>query len=253
MAHEKANRASALLLAGMIAGVAAAGWSVMRGGAGLPDDAVARVGERLILRADWQRAVNAVASERRTPLTAADRRQILARLVDEELLVQHGLALGLVEQDRRLRGQLVADVMAAAAAIAPAPDEPALRAWYDAHRDYFATPGRLRVRAVRADGGAASPPLPDALLTPAKLREYLGPSLTEAALQLAPGEDSAPLGPQRVVLRVLEREPAATPPFEAIREDVRASALRAAEEQAVRELLASLREVARVAVRPDLE
>lgn len=252
MAQDKANRASALLLAGMIAGIAAAGWSVMHGGAGLPDDAVARVGERLILRADWQRAVNAVATERRTPLTAADRRHILARLVDEELLVQHGLALGLVEQDRRLRGQLVADVVAAAAAIAQAPDEPALRAWYDAHRDYFATPGRLRVRAVRADGGA-SPPLPDALLTPAKLREYLGPSLTEAALQLAPGEDSAPLGPQRVVLRVIEREPAATPPFEAIREDVRASAQRAAEEQAVRELLAALREAARVVVRPGLE
>ena len=254
-------RTRALLIAGLVAGViAAAAGVVAERPAALPPQAIARVNERLILRDTWLRAVAAVASGRRTPLSAADKRHILERLVDEELLVQHGVGLGLIEQDRRLRGQLVQDVIAIAAAdAARADDEAQLRRFYEEQREFFTPPGRLRVAAYRVTAGGTrepfSPPPPDALLPPAKLRGYLGPALTQAALALQPGERSAPLnsGQGSAVVEMLEREAGAAPAFEDIREQVRAEYRRRRDEQALRDLLAQLRESGRVVVPETLE
>src|SRR5205823_1584452 len=111
----------------------------------------ARVNQHLILRDSWLRAVAAVASERRAPLTDADQRHVLDRLIDEELLVQHGMALGLPEQDARLRSTLVSEVMLTASTGATAMDEDALRRFYAANRDFFTPAARLRVAVWRQD------------------------------------------------------------------------------------------------------
>ncbi|MGH8481164.1 MAG: hypothetical protein ACRES8_01730, partial [Nevskiaceae bacterium] len=183
-----------LLVAGLTTGVLLAAVGLRPApGASLPPEAVARVDGQLILRDAWLRAVAAVASDRRTPLTDADQRHILERLIDEELLVQHGVALGLVERDARLRSTLVSQVVQAAAQAARAePDEAALRAFYGEQRDRFTPAARLHVRAWRVDRAGASvpfePAVPDALLPPAKLQAYLGPALTRRALELQPGE-----------------------------------------------------------------
>lgn len=240
-----------LLIAGLLIGIVMAATGVLRGERDtLPDQAVARVNDRLILRDTWLRAVTAVASERRTPLTDADKRHILDRLIDEELLAQHGIALGLVEQDRRLRGQLVAQVLqtANAAGSEQAFTDAQLREFYARHEDFFAPSTRLRVSAIRIDASgqrvAFSPPLPDVLLPPAKLRAYLGPTLAQAALELQAGEASEPIphGDGQVVLEMLARETGAPLVFELVREQVRAEMQRRGDEAAVRELLAQLRE-----------
>jgi hypothetical protein len=234
-----------LLLAGLAAGAAlgAAGLRVAPAPS-LPPGAVARVDGQLILRDVWLRAVAAVASDRRAPLTEADRRHILERLIDEELLVQHGVALGLVERDARLRGTLVSQVLQAAAQAARVePDEAALRAYFDAHRERFTPAARLRVRAWRVGPGGAreafQPAVPDVLLPPAKLQAYLGPALTRRAQDLAPGEvlDAGGVG-----VELVESRPGAAPPFEAVRAEVRLEVLRRADEAAVLALLAELRE-----------
>jgi hypothetical protein len=250
-----------LLIAGLLAGIVMAASGVLRHGDELPAHAVARVNDRLILRDAWLRAIAAVSSERRTPLTEADRRHILDRLIDEELLAQHGMVLGLVEQDRRLRGQLVQQVVQTATAGNSGQDfsEAELRAFYAEHLDIFAVPARLRVSAARIDDdGRRSefvPPVPDALLPPAELRSYLGPALTQAALGLQAGETSEPQaqGAGYVVLEVLERESGGAPPFEQLREQIRAEMLRRADEEAVRGLLKQLREDNRVVVSGELE
>lgn len=239
-----------LLLAGLATGVvaAAAGLRPAPAAPGLPDHAVARVNQQLISRDAWLRAVAAVAADRRAPLTEADRRRVLERLVDEELLVQYGVALGLVESDRRLRSTLVSEVMLAAGnAARSAPDEAALRRFYDEHRDFFAPAGRLRVQAWRVDAAGArapfEPAVPDALLPPAKLQAYLGPALTAVAQALPPGatQEMPDAAGGRVVLHVAEAQPGAAPPFEQVREAVRVEAQRRADEAAVRALLADLR------------
>jgi len=234
-----------LLLAGLAAGVVM-GAAGLRAAPGerLPPDAVARVDHRLILRDAWLRAVAAVAADRRTPLTGADRRHILERLIDEELLVQHGVALGLVERDARLRSTLVSQVMLAATQSARAePDEAALRAFYTEQAGRFAPAARLHVRVWRLGGDGArapfEPAVPDAPLPVAKLQTYLGPALTQRALSLRPGETvSAP----PVVMELVGAQAGAPPPFEQVRAEVRQEFLRRADEAAVRALLADLRE-----------
>lgn len=239
-----------LLVLGLVGGLLAAGHELLQRppGPALPDAAVARVGTRLILRDEWLKAVAATASERRTPLTEADRQQILQRLVDEELLVQQGLALGLVEHDQRLRGQLVSEVIyATTSAAASTPDEATLRRFLADNAGLFAPPAALRVRAWVLDAQGArqpfQPPLPDSLLPPAKLQAYLGPTLTSLALAQPPGVDSAPLeiDGRAVVLNVLERSAAVAPAFEAVRAQVLAEYRRRSDEAAVRALLARLR------------
>lgn len=254
------TRARWLLIAGLAAGIVMAAGGVLEDEAALPSQAIARVNDRLILRDAWLRAVAAVSSERRTPLTQTDRRHILERLIDEELLAQHGLALGLVEQDRRLRGQLVQQVLQTAVAGAARPlDEAELRTFHQQNRDFFAPPARLRVAAARIDGKGRRieflPPVPDVLLPPAQLRSYLGPGLTRRAMELQPGESSEPqaMGDEHVVVELLEREPGVVPPFEQIREQVEAELRRRGDEEAVRQLLRQLREDHRVLVSGELE
>lgn len=249
-----------LLLAGLLAGADIAAAGLVTSGPGLPARAVARVNDRLILRDAWLRAVAAVAGERRGELTEADQRHILDRLIDEELLVQHGVALGLVEQDARLRSTMVSEVMqTATGAAATVPDEGALRAFYQQNTSFFAPTARLRVKAWRlnADGSRAEflPPVPDALLPLAKIRNYLGPALTGQAAALPSDAPSEPIATESgpVVLQVLEKEAGAAQPFEQVQEEVRAEYRRRADEAAVRTLLADLRKRGRVAIAPDLK
>lgn len=251
-----------LLIIGLIGGAAVATAGLVVGDlpSDLPPQAVARVNERLILRDAWLRAVAAVASERRTPLTGEDQRRILDRLIDEELLVQHGIALGLVERDPRLRSTLVSEVMLAAATARSADfTEAGLQRFYADNVDFFTPTARLRLAAWRLDAEdqrkAYQPPVPDALLPPAKLQSYLGPSLTARATGL-PIREPVEIGDSaggRVVIEVLEKQLGEALPFEQVRTQVQAEARRRADEAAVRDLLSDLRAGNRIVVGADLQ
>lgn len=244
------------LIAGLLAGMLSAGYTLVHQvpAAGLPGDAVARVGERLILRDEWLKAVAAAASERRTPLTALQQQQILDRLIDEELLVQHGLSLGLVQHDQRLRGQLVSEVLfATTASVADSDqDDAALAAFYAEHPGLFVPPAQLRVKAwlLNADGTRKDflPPVPDSLLPLGKLQNYLGPELVNAAMTLPVMQDSAPISSngQRVILQVQEQQLAPAPAFAHVREQVRREVRRRSDEHAVQVLLDQLKRSYRV-------
>jgi len=218
-----------LLLAGLLAGagLAASGLVTLDSGRRLPPQAVARINDRLILRDAWLRAVAAVAGERRGELTDADRRHILDRLVDEELLVQHGL------------------------------DDSELQRFYAENTAFFVPASRVRVKAWRlaADGTRSEfqPSVPDSLLPLAKVQAYLGPALTAQAAALDVDRVSSPIATQSgdVVLQVLEKEPGAVPAFEQIRDQVRSEFKRRSDEAAVRGLLEKLRREARLTVQPD--
>jgi len=69
----------------------------------LPEGAVAAVNGSLVRSADYERALEALAADRRDALGASEKRHVLDRLVDEELLVQRAFELGLARQDRRAR------------------------------------------------------------------------------------------------------------------------------------------------------
>jgi parvulin-like peptidyl-prolyl isomerase len=285
-------RARWLLAAGALAGVAAAAASLL-GPAGaapeLPGDAVARVNGAVIRGEEYERLLGALEADRRTPLGDEERRRVLDRLIEEELLVQHALALGLARSDRRVRADLVSAVLGSLAAASDGyvPSDEEVQAFYAENRDFFAGPGRLHVRqvfvavgpegedaarerarraterlragepfeAVRAELGSPEvAPLPDALLPPAKLREYVGPTALLAALDLAPGEASEPVRSAQGyhVLHLVERQAGGAPPLEEILPQVRAELRRRADDRALRERLDQLRAEAEVVVAPEV-
>ncbi|WP_405243019.1 peptidyl-prolyl cis-trans isomerase [Lentisalinibacter salinarum] len=260
-----------ILAAGACAGIALAVYGLLATDAprDLPADAAARVNDRLIGNTDFADALAALGSDSRDALDPADRDWILRRLVEEELLVQRALELDLGHTDRAARDALV-DAMIRritrdAAARPPSEDE--LRAWYADNRALFAGAPRLRVQARAAPdeaaaralrerlvshgggepaGASAGEPvtgLPDALLPPAKLRDYLGPRVTAALSNAPTGEWLAPLpyAGRWIVARVAGRGEAAAPPYGEIRDRVEAAWRRAQMDTALARYLDELR------------
>lgn len=281
--------ARALLVLGVVAGIALAGVSIVRSGrpeSAPRDGAIALVNGASISREAFAQFVAAVASERGSlDLDAAQKRRLVERMVDEELLLQRGLELGLARHEPTARRAIVAAVVAAVTADAESdePDEDALRAFHREHSDRFQQPGRVRVRAafvsvegrpeVIAHGRAAEiarrlragedfasvsaalaeappAPLPEDALPLSTIRDYLGPSAALAVDRLQPGEVGDPVrGPAGyVVLELLERRPGETIAFEEVRDQVRAEFLRAAGDAALATYLAQLRAASDVEV-----
>ncbi len=276
-------RGSVLLAIGAGAGIALAATGLVASGVtrgrGLPPGAVARVNGALLRADDYTRSLDALERDRRGGAEPADRRFVLDRLIDEELLVQRGLELGLARQDARVRRDLTAAVIDAVVTEHEdgTPPDADLEAFYRRERDFFARPGRLRVRQLwcRADTAADAPsaeararaaaaslragedfagvrarlgdpeiaPLPDALLSPAKLLDHLGPTALRAALELEAGAVSDPVRSATGyhVLQVVEREAEWVPPREEIGDEVVAEYRRRRGERALRAYLRALR------------
>lgn len=268
-----------LLLAGTAIGLALAASGLLERDGGrnpLPPDVVAVVGDRAIRRIDYERTLAGVERDRRGPIDEGTRRRVLERMIDEELLVQQALALGLASADRRVRGELVSglvDSIVAGAEREP-PSAEAVERHYRSHLDFFTRPGRQRVetlffglrresprrraeaareRLVRGEEreavarALADPPvlrLPDDLLPVTKLRDYLGPAVVEALGTLEVGVWSAPLETAEGwrLVRVVEREPEQAPPFEEIEAIVRSDLVRRRGDAALREYLDALRD-----------
>jgi len=245
----------------------------------LPEGALVRVNGTVIRESKFERAVAAMASDRRSALSPADRRHILDRLIEEELLVQYGLALGLAERDRRVRSDLVSAVIASQVASVDGvtPSNGEMVAFYRENEPFFRTPGRLRVRSLwiraaperspaealaraesaverlrageafdlvaRALGDPPVASVPDGMLPPAKLREYVGPTALGVIDRLAIGDVSDPLVMKSAVhvFLLIDREVSRAPAIEDILNEVRAEMKRRSGDDAVRSLLDRLR------------
>jgi parvulin-like peptidyl-prolyl isomerase len=286
MAEAPQRRPLVWLAAGAVAGVAIAAWGLLgsAAGAGLPEGAVASVNGTPIYAEDYRRLVEGVESDTREPAGPELRRRVLDRMIEEELLVQRGVELGLVESDRRVRADItqamIQSIVVETEDEKPDPDE--LHRFYEEEAGFFTQPGRVRVAqvffrvptpadepakreraeqaqrrllagepiaAVRASlGDTEVSPIPDALLPPAKLREYVGPTALRAVQGLEPGVTSEPVrtGMGLHVFQVIEREEARVPPFEEVAPHVEAEWVRRAGDRALRGYLDELRAEAQV-------
>lgn len=231
----------------------------------LPDDAIARVDGQLIARSEYERAIAALEADLRRPLDAGDHRRVLERLVDEQLLVEHALALDLARRDPYLRTWLaraVLDRVQAEVALADPPSEAELLEHYAAHPERFAATDRISLRSwwfdsreqaeqararMRAGlpiaGEAPDLALPDTPLSPAKLRDYLGAGAAEQALALDVGQVSEPIlvDEGAWLLECSARTPGRPLPFATARARVEADLRRTREDRALAQLLERLR------------
>jgi len=286
-------QARVLLRSGVILGLVLTAVGLLHSGEPRPDassdamptGSVARVNGYPIATAIYARILGGVAAERKTAaVERADRQRILDRLIDEELLVQRGVELGLAHTDRILRRQIVTALTASLTTEATEimPDEGELRRFYSEHSELFARTDRLSVaqiflrvpsasqdvdvyqraeqaaqrlrtgesfEAVNAElGNEPILRLPAGLLPPEKIQEYLGPTVTQTLLTLPPGQISDPIrsGTGYHVLILQDRQLGVAPPFETIRETVLAQYRRATGEKAVIAYIADLRTRAQI-------
>ena len=278
-----ARRANLLLGLGAAAGLAAAAVGLL-----LPDtstnappeqEIVAIVNGDVILRDDYLRLLAGFERDARNPVDDEIRQHVLDRMIEEELLVQRALDLGLVQVDRRVRADLTSSLIASVVSTAEEeePEEEELRQFYEEQAGFFERPGRLRVRqilfrvgqgedegpvleqALLAQGALLEgkpfeivnqeygdeqiSPLPDTLLPAMKLREYIGPSALKAVMNLSPGEVSEPVrtGMGVHLLQVIDATPSVRPSFEEIENQIEAEWTRRAGDRALREYLDQLR------------
>lgn len=278
-----------LLAAGAATGVAVAGVSLLSREPDvgkLPDGVVAVVDGHPITRERYEQALRAVAVDRRGPLTRTDRHKVLDRLVDEQLLVEHGLDLGLANRDRRVRADLSGAVIALVTARADDDEanvtDAQLRSFFESHREWFRRLPRVRIEQLffrvgaggddaarhraehalarwkagapfarlEADADPFDVPLPDGAVTLGKLEDYLGPTVLRGVAGAAEGEVVGPLrsGNGYHVVRVVERRPGEVPRFEDVRDEVRAEHRRRAGERRLHALLEAQRRAARIRV-----
>ncbi|HBZ72113.1 MAG TPA: hypothetical protein DEP35_21245 [Deltaproteobacteria bacterium] len=284
------RRAVLLLVAGAVAGIGLAAASIVRSGRvepALPEDGVAIVNGQVITQEAFAQFVGALASERKSlDLDAATRQRLLDRMIDEELLLQRGIELGLPRYERSARRAIVAAVVSAVTAEAEAaePSEGELRTFYKQAAERFMRPGRVELdvafvkdgsgpdaaasrragelaRRARegeplaqlaAELGDATPLVPPrAPIALDEVRERLGPSAALAVERLSPGEVSDPVrGSAGYFVIALRARAAAEPiPFEQARDSVRAEYLRSVGERALARYLAQLRASAQIRTR----
>jgi hypothetical protein len=229
-----------LLAGGMLVGAALAVFYIVR----LPDqaepvaDAVAWVNDRPISRGSYENALRAVAGDRKEgTLRADDRERVLQRLIDQELLIDRAIELGLHERDPQIRNQLATAMIdflvRRAEDEAASADDAALREFYEENQFRFERSPQYR---VVLEGGTV--PLPDGFLLAKEIEQRLGPSAARKVAELEVGEAATiGEGAEQYTVRVVERRDGTLVSFDDARDAIEAAYLRDRSETAVREFL----------------
>ena len=152
LAHGNPRRSLLLLAVGAAGGLVLAGYGLFTAQGtrshAVPPEAIALVNQRPILRSDFITQVQTQYSVRYSDATPAQRERVLEDMIDEELMVQRGLDIGLPSYDPDVRQALVAGVELElfADVLAQRPTEGQLRAYYDEHRAKYVRDGIMRLR-----------------------------------------------------------------------------------------------------------
>jgi hypothetical protein len=244
-------------------------------------DAIATVDGTPIPRSLFDGAIEGLASAKRTPLTNAEKREALERIIDEELLLRRALELGLAESDPTSRKALVNAMLqfsvADTAKLKPTDEE--LRRFYAERPKLIAPQPLLTVRAVSFenteldriaamsaaidtgkgfDAGVITTNgelvlLPKGPVVPAKIAEYAGATIRDTALDLKAGQAVGPIeiGRRAVFVLVADRTEAPPPPFENVRDVIAEEWRKRVSEKAFDDYVNGLRAKARLSYAAD--
>lgn len=265
-----------LLVLGALLGLVVAGYGILRQdfkSTPLPESAVARVNDRLISREGLERALARIESAYETQEGNGSEVAVLHNLVDEELLLQRGLALGMAYSDATVRTAIINSLVASVTAEADAADPPdeELQRYLEAHADRFSYTEKMAVRAWQTtsepdaqqfvaqlrDSGTAPdiesvvrvPDLPDALVSIDIARGYIGAGIAAAVAGMPAGSSSifARRG-QWLIIQVLQKETATITDLDSVRNRVLLDYRRSMADEQLRDYLDGLRNRADITV-----
>lgn len=281
MSKGKTQPAGALLVAGALLGILLAATGILEPTPTAPGtEVLAQVDNERINKTEYLAYLDLLARDKRNALTSADRRHLLNRLIEEKLLLQRAMEIGVPFNDPTVRKTIINAMIETVTSDSDsaAVEAPELALFYQDNRAYFAPPARAQVRRMVFRGADAETrataaaqaladgqdwqqvraaladsdilALPSSPLPVSKLRGYLGPTLTEAALALAPGAVSAALAEQAgfSILQLIDLQVGPAPPLEQVRDRVLREYQRRAADQALRDYLNDLRDGAAVSI-----
>jgi hypothetical protein len=236
------------------------------------DAAAATVNGVPIPEAELTRAVKAMQAGLERQLTEADKAKALKLLIDEELIVQEAVGLGLANNDRLVRKNLVQAMMRSVTSLEADQNisEPELRAFYDKQPALFASPKLVSLtisrvvdennisnfRSTLDDGksfkeaseiaGYNVTRLP-ADLPLGKVADLLGGAVTETVAQMQQGDIAGPVASTDASVFIwMTRSTGGDANFETVMETVRAEIQRRRDEAALDKYIARLRKRARI-------
>lgn len=240
------------LMVGAMAGLLAAGYGMLRqdpSSISLPDNAIARVNETIISRDNYQRNLARIPSANSRPPTTEEQARLIDTLVNEELLLQRGIELGMAESDSAVRTAILDSLVASITAEADAanPSEQVLEHHLRDNSGRFSYVARMSVDGWQTDdesiaqsfanglrdasevpsevpsidGIDAIPGLPTGLIPVETLSEHLGPGIAAAAANM-PVQSSAVFARRGrwVIVRVTDTESALITDLNSIRNQV---------------------------------
>ena len=195
---------------------------------------------------------------------------VLDKLIDEELLIQRAIDLGMLETDSQVRSviiqKMIESILSEIDNLSYSDQD--LKNFYISNKDFFASSPKLQLLKLSFDKSSLNSAkkaqeyildgdfvsakklarndvidLPNALLPATKVREYIGPKLTEIAMQLEPGSVSELITDTDSVhlLILLKKEVSVTQEFNEISEQVRNEFLKREGDKLFLEYLENLR------------
>ena len=231
----------------------------------LPTDAVASVNGTLLHEGTLRRALAASLPADEEPGNQR-RADTLSQLIDEELLVQRGIELGMPVAEPTVRAAIIQSLVASVTAEADAadPDDDELQEFLENHADRYTFSTALavdawitddewraqdavaRVRreqsADELDGVRRVPGLPLSALPVERLRMFVGPAIAAAATEMPAGSSAVYARQGRwYIVRVTAHEESALAELDAVRAQVLLDYRRTLADTRLREYLARLR------------
>jgi hypothetical protein len=247
------RRSMIMMASGAICGLGLAGYALFtaRGTSTLhvPAEDVALVNQQPISRIDYLAQLQTLFGVDLQHATAEQRKKVLGDMIREELFVQRGKELDVASTDPEVRASMVnaVELEIAADAITSQPTEARLRAYYESHREKYASEGVMIVHdylfplAASQAASDAAQGLKSAAASESILRLkdkesgkvgdeqfyfaariHLGDQLFEAARALSDGETAGPLAmPDGLhVLYMISNKRPRPRDFTAVREQV---------------------------------
>ena len=230
---------------------------------------IAKIDERTISKEKFETYLESIAFSRKTGLIESDPENVLERMIDEELLIQRGIDLGMIENDSEIRGMIIQKMISSI--VSETNDlrisQEDLEEFFSKNKDLFIPSPKLRLlklsfdilkdianiaRDLLINGNLQEAKslaknevirLPNALLPSMKIREYIGPTLTQIALSLEEGEVSELIeqDDKLHILVPLEKIIANAPPLGDVYQQVETEFIRFKGEQMLDEYLEDLR------------
>ena len=237
-------------------------------------DWIAKVDGIPISRAKYLLQLEGLNIDKLNPLTKQDELYVLERMIEEELLIRRAVDLGLLKTNTMIRGTIIQQMINSIIsdnALKPI-DEVELRNFFKENISFFTSANKLRIRQlyfkgnekasfkraqksfinlqngmpfeeVSVDGDETTLQIPDTLMTLAKVREYVGPSMMNLAKKLNPGEFTTPkkVSNGYRIIYLVEREDAIPPNFETAKNSIKAEFSKRRDDLSLRSYLDKLK------------